>query len=62
MADLFILATNILDTTKLDPNHYGTRVVAMVAVLSGLYRHSQRTVKTAMTEIFDIRLSLLINQ
>jgi len=31
-------------------------------VLSGLYRHSQRTVKTAMAEIFDIRLSSLINQ
>ncbi|MDF5718602.1 MAG: transposase [Rhizonema sp. NSF051] len=30
----------------------------MVAVLSGLYRHSQRMVKTAMQEIFDIRLSL----
>ena len=43
---------------EVDPNHYGTRVVALVAVLSGLYRHSQRTVKTAMAEIFDIRLSL----
>ncbi|MEH1982700.1 MAG: IS66 family transposase [Nostoc sp.] len=41
-----------------EPNHYGTRVVALVAVLSGLYRHSQRMVKTAMEEIFDIRLSL----
>lgn len=41
-----------------DANHYGTRVVALVAVLSGLYRHSQRMVKTAMQEIFDIRLSL----
>ena len=40
-----------------EPNHYGMRVVAMVAVLSGLYRHSQRMVKTAMQEIFDIRLS-----
>jgi hypothetical protein len=34
------------------------RVVALVAVLSGLYRHSQRMVKTAMEEIFDIRLRL----
>lgn len=41
-----------------DANHYGARVVALVAVLSGLYRHSQRMVKTAMQEIFDIRLSL----
>jgi len=41
-----------------DANHYGTRVVALVAVLSGLYRHSQRMVKTAMQEIFNIRLSL----
>lgn len=41
-----------------DVNHYGARVVAIVAVLSGLYRHSQRMVKMAMQEIFDIRLSL----
>ena len=41
-----------------EANHYGIRVVALVAVLSGLYRHSQRMVKTAMEEIFDIRLSL----
>ncbi|MDD1449416.1 hypothetical protein MEO39_06500 [Dolichospermum sp. ST_sed2] len=25
---------------EVDPNHYGTRVVAIVAVLSGLYTHS----------------------
>ncbi|WP_375495502.1 IS66 family transposase zinc-finger binding domain-containing protein [uncultured Nostoc sp.] len=45
-----------------EPNHYGTRVVALVAVFSGLYRHSQRMVKTAMEEIFDIRLSYVFNQ
>jgi len=39
-------------------NHYGTRVVALEAVLSGLYRHRKSLVKTAMQEIFDIRLSL----
>ena len=37
-----------------------TRVVALVAVFSGLYRHSQRMVKTAMEEIFDIRLSAIL--
>jgi len=43
---------------EVGPNHYGVRVVAMVAVLSGTYRHSQRMIKTAMQEIFNIRISL----
>jgi len=30
-----------------NPSGYGTRVVALVAVLSGLYRHSQRMVQSA---------------
>ena len=37
---------------------YGARVVAMVALLSGVYRHSQRMVQSAMTDLFDISMSL----
>ncbi|MHC5721695.1 MAG: IS66 family transposase, partial [Nostoc sp.] len=34
------------------------RVVAIVTVLSGLYRHSQRMVQSAMQDIFGISMSL----
>lgn len=37
---------------------YGVRVVALVAVLSGLYRHSQRMVQSAMTDVFGVPISL----
>lgn len=37
---------------------YGIRVVALVAVLSGVYRHSQRMVQSAMSEVFGIPMSL----
>ncbi len=37
---------------------YGSRVVALVAVLSGLYRHSTRMVQSAMQDIFGIRMCL----
>jgi len=37
---------------------YGVRVVALVAVLSGLYRHSQRMVQNAMSDVFGIPMSL----
>lgn len=37
---------------------YGIRVVAMVALLSSMYRHSQRMVQKAMAEIFNITISL----
>jgi hypothetical protein len=40
------------------PSGYGVRVVALVAVLSGLYRHSQRMVQNAMQDIFGISMSL----
>ncbi|KAB8316714.1 IS66 family transposase [Tolypothrix campylonemoides VB511288] len=40
------------------PSGYGVRVVALVAVLSGLYRHSQRMVQSAMQDIFGIPMSL----
>lgn len=41
-----------------NPTGYGARMVAMVAVLSGLYRHSQRMVQTAMQDLFSIPMSL----
>ena len=37
---------------------YGVRVVALVAVLSGLYRHSTRMVQSAMQDIFGVRMCL----
>jgi transposase len=41
-----------------NPSGYGMRVVALVAVLSGLYRHSQRMVQSAMSDVFGIPMSL----
>ncbi|MEJ6486727.1 IS66 family transposase [Nostoc punctiforme UO1] len=43
---------------ELHPSGYGVRVVALVTVLSGLYRHSQRMVQSAMQDIFGISMSL----
>jgi transposase len=40
------------------PSGYGVRVVALVTVLSGLYRHSTRMVQSAMQDIFGITMSL----
>ncbi len=40
------------------PTGYGVRVVALVSVLSGLYRHSTRMVQSAMLNIFGISMSL----
>jgi transposase len=37
---------------------YGVRIVALVTVLSGLYRHSTRMVQSAMQDIFGISMSL----
>ena len=37
---------------------YGVGVVALVAVLSGLYRHSSRMVQNAMGDVFGIPMSL----
>jgi len=39
---------------EVDPTGYGPRVVATVAVLSGLYRHSQRLVQSAMQDLFGV--------
>lgn len=51
----FTRATLPLDVNK---SGYGMRVVALVAVLSGVYRHSQRMVQSAMSEVFGIPMSL----
>ena len=37
---------------------YGVRVVAVVALLSGVYRNSQRMVQSAMQDLFGISMSL----
>ena len=37
---------------------YGPRVVATVALLSGVYRHSQRMVQSAMQDLFGVTMSL----
>ena len=39
-------------------NGYGVRVVAMAAILSGLYRMSERMVQTAFKDLFGIVLAL----
>lgn len=41
-----------------NPSGYGVTVVALVAVLSGLYRHSQRMVQNALADVFGISMSL----
>jgi len=41
-----------------NPTGYGVRLVALVAVLSGLYRHSQRMVQNALADVFGITMSL----
>ncbi|WP_444881958.1 IS66 family transposase zinc-finger binding domain-containing protein [Limnofasciculus baicalensis] len=37
---------------------YGVRVVATVALLSGLYRHSHRMVQSALSDLFGISISV----
>lgn len=43
---------------EVSPSGYGPRVVAMVALLSGLYRHSQLMVLHAMVDLFGVSMSL----
>jgi hypothetical protein len=43
---------------KAMPSGYGVRVVACVALLSGVYRNSQRMVQSAMQDLFGISMSL----
>jgi hypothetical protein len=40
------------------PTGYGVRVVALVALLSGVYRNSQRMVQSALLEVFGVSMSL----
>ncbi|WP_414590155.1 IS66 family transposase, partial [Scytonema sp. PCC 10023] len=40
------------------PSGYGVRVVALVALLSGVYRNSHRMVQSAMQDLFGISISL----
>jgi transposase len=37
---------------------YGERVVAVVSVLNGMYRHSHRMVGSALSDLFGLRMSL----
>jgi transposase len=41
-----------------NPSGYGVRVVATVALLSGLYRNSHRMVQSALADLFGISISL----
>ena len=41
-----------------NPTGYGVRVVALVGLLSGLYRNSQRMVQSALVDLFGISMSL----
>ncbi len=42
----------------ISPTGYGPRVVAVVGVLSGAYRHSERMVQIALADLFGVRLCL----
>ena len=37
---------------------YGERVVALVSLMSGMYRHSHRMVLSAMSDFFGVKMSL----
>ena len=43
---------------EVNPSGYGPRVVATVGVLSGVYRHSQRMVMSAMQDLFGVSMCL----
>lgn len=58
MCDSCGTSTRATLPTDVNPSGYGTRVVALVAILSGLYRHSQRMVQSSMTNVFGIPMSL----
>ena len=51
-------ATRATLPVNVHPSGYGVRVVALVAVLSGLYRHSHRMVQSALADLFEISMSL----
>ena len=43
---------------EVEASGYGETVVAMVSVLSGMYRHSVRMVVSAMSDLFGVKISL----
>ena len=44
--------------SEVEASGYGSRVVAIVSVLSGMYRHSHRMVVSAMSDLFGVKMSL----
>ena len=44
--------------SEVNPSGYGVRVVAIVSLLSGVYRNSHRMVQSALSELFGISMSL----
>ncbi len=43
---------------EVEASGYGERVVARVALLSGMYRHSHRMVISAMSDLFGVKMSV----
>ena len=43
---------------EVETSGYGERVVAIVSVLSGMYRHSHRMVVSALSDLFGVNMSL----
>lgn len=43
---------------EVEVSGYGERVVAMVSLRSGMYRHSHRMVESAMSDFFGVKMSL----
>jgi hypothetical protein len=43
---------------KVESSGYGERVVSIVSVLSGMYRHSHRMVAIGMSDLFGVKMSL----
>jgi transposase len=63
LIEKYDLFDELIHTFKLlcqcvSPSGYGASVVAMVALLSGVYRNSQRMVQTALADLFRISISL----
>lgn len=50
--------TRVTLPNDVNPSGYGVRVVALVALLSGVYRNSQRMVQSALADLFGISMSL----
>lgn len=44
--------------SEVEVSGYGTTVVGMVSLLSGMYRHSHRMVVCAMSDLFGVKMSL----